>query len=93
MGREDGARFRRMLESRGVKAPVYSRSLDAMAAVDVLADIEEMGSRVMSLAQTGKLAAADSAALVDELIECFQDPLNRSAQLARIEMRIKRYNI
>lgn len=73
---------------RGVHPPKYSRNLDALAALDTLVEIEKLGDWTIGLA-LNPTAPPDVEAILEELAECFANPLLNSRRVAALAKQIR----
>lgn len=84
--------FRRILASRGVRPRVYHRNVEAIAAVDLLISIEELAHRVVTLERSGRLPAVQAETMLEDLVECFSDPLDHAGRIVRMSIELRAYD-
>lgn len=87
----DHQSFRRAAVAVGVQPRQYQTSHDAHPAVDILADIERCGDRVLALTREGRMSPDAAESLLQGLIACFAAPLETAADLARIRHELWRF--
>jgi hypothetical protein len=80
---------RGVAEQRGIKAPNWPTTLEAMEGTDRLVEIEELGDLVALLVERGKVTATRGEALLVELAECMRDPIGTVGRVAVVTRELK----
>jgi len=82
--------FRQFVTQKCVRPPVYQRRVEAIAAVELLGTIEELGDRTLALARQERLSLREAEELLAALGCCFADPINSAAQVNQIAEELRR---
>jgi hypothetical protein len=82
--------FRRLIAHKGVKPRIYTRHIDAMAAVDLMAAIDRLIGQIAAMSRRGVIPASDAEVMVKELAECYMDPLGSAARVVLMENDLRK---
>jgi hypothetical protein len=83
--------FRSFAAQKGITPPTYHRGMEAIAGVDLLLTIEQLGDRVLALARSKQLSPSEAERLLIELAGYYNDPLQQTRLIARIGSELRGY--
>ena len=73
--------FRELVAKRGIGVQDYTNRIAAIEAVGLLARICEMGDQVLALALNRRISASQAETLIDDLVDCFAEPIHSTRRV------------